>query len=226
MVLFAQLALSASTANAALVFAINGQEGSLGSLFTFTNVNPSFTFTVQVRRDDFDSGGDRLESFGFGVRTNAAVAKFTAVNRVAPDGNTNIAGVFEADATPTTLTDAFASARGNYNTRPPVHFAAPGNWVSLATFTITGVNLGNASLTIEELTIGNNDFLLGNASDPPIGQDRTGFTGDGTFIGVAGTSASFTSNITAVPEPSSLLMLAGGLLSAQYVRRRNRKQAQ
>lgn len=203
------------SARAALVFAINGQEGTVPA-FNLGAGNPSTTFTVQVRRDDFNSGGSHLSSFAFRVRSsNASIAQFTAANLSSPGNLTSTTAV---------ASGATATAAGTYTNRPQVYFEFPGTYVSLASFTLTALNPGSTAITIEEFSVdalsaGPVDFMLGTPLGPTVGQDRSGFSGDGSFIGTASTSVIA---ISVVPEPSTLILAASGTVLGCLVRRRRR----
>lgn len=213
--LFAVASL-APYSQAALVFAINNAEGNPATTFNLNDGSSTATLTVGVRRDDFDSGGDRLASFGFTLRVgNPSVAQVTGVSINNPGNVSN---------QQTTLSGGNGSAKGDYNTRPVVFSSTPGV-VPLATFTLTGVGSGSTSVFIDELTVGNNDFITSGETGPGTGQDRTGFSGDGTVIGTASTTGGVNSSVTAVPEPASCVLVGGCLLGAFAARRRRRVSA-
>lgn len=212
-----------SFADAALLFAINGQEGSLGTLFTLTNGSPTVTFTVGVRRDDADSGGSHLDTFAIRLRSsNASVAVFSNVTLSGSPINTGATGV----------SGAVATAAGTYPVRQNFAFASPGTYATLASFTLQGLTTGSTNVTIEEATIDNVsggpiDIIAGAASGgTPVGLDRTGFSGPGSAIGLASTQFGLSSTIiVAVPEPGSFLLASAGLGLAGVVRARRRAKA-
>lgn len=207
-----------SMASAALVFAINGQEGTVPAV-NLGQGNPSTNLTIQIRRDDLDSGGDHLASFAFRVRSSdPSVAQFTAASLTSPGNLTSSSAVANG---------ATATASGTYLVRPIVHFESPGSYVNLATFTLTGVYPGSVSISIEELTIdalsgGPNDFTLGAATGPVVGQDRTGFSGNGSVIGTASTTIGA---ISTVPEPASLSLCGAVMLLGAFAKLRHSRRA-
>ena len=220
--------LSADVSNAALVLRITNPPpntdgpGNVVTSISLTNAVPSQSITVGVTLDTVNSGGLMFNSYAFQLRlSNGAIGQFTGVSiPTVPNGGPDIVNSSFSGTT------AFAQGTFAPGNRKPINLGnIPGNsgYIDLATFTITGIGTGGGNISIEELTIGNGDFTLATSQD--VGatinpQDSTIFPGSSLVIRSLPSTISVNASVTAVPEPSSMLLCAATIVGAGFYRRR------